>query len=124
MREIKFRAWSPQLKKMSLPFGLFAMGPRFPVPATTETLSINDSFEVMQYTGLKDKNDRDIYEGDITNLGVVKFQTDLNWDGGGSIHSGFYFDIEKTGGEMSYHDRLNECIVIGNIYENPELVKP
>ena len=61
----------------------------------------------------------EIYEGDVTNYGIVGFHTDLNWDSGGSNHPGFYFD---NGGEMGYHCGFFVDIeVISNIYENPEL---
>ena len=123
MREIKFRAWDGS-KMHYEGFGITCEGlPTIGYVSHEIDLSKKDSFRMMQFTGLKDKNGKEIYEWDITNLGIVKFQTDLNWDGGGSIHSGFYFDIQKMGGEMSYHDSLDECIVVGNIYENPELVK-
>ena len=73
---------------------------------------------LMQYTGIKDKNGEEIYEGDITNYGVVAYYNDLNWDCGGSPHPGFFF----RGGDMTYRDGFFEDIeIIGNVYENPEL---
>ena len=78
----------------------------------------------LQYTGLKDKNGVEIYEGDITSEGVVRWFNDLAWDGGGSSHPGFYFERGIYSNDLCYHTGFDEDIeVIGNIYENPELLE-
>lgn len=77
---------------------------------------------LMQYTGLKDKNGVEIYEEDIVywknirtgkeTKHIVKWKTHEN-------EEGYYFSVEYVGFEdVSYGE------VIGNIYENPELIKP
>lgn len=78
---------------------------------------------LMQYTGLKDKNGKEIYEGDI--LKMPSFNPELNivrFDRGGfylepitGIESHFWSDIKYAEDDGSE--------VIGNIYENPELLK-
>jgi hypothetical protein len=113
MREIKFRAWSGG--KMREPFqplqNSYISDPTAKWPKGTA---------FMQFTGLRDKNGKEIYEGDITNNGVVNYLTELSWDSGGSLHPGFYFEALS---DLQYHTGFDEEIeVIGNIYENPELL--
>lgn len=75
-----------------------------------------------QYTGLNDKNGKEIYEGDI-----VKVFTNKEWRIGIIIyeHSGFTIDVtnnkELEYGRTSIIENLTE--VIGNIYDNPELLE-
>ena len=79
-----------------------------------------------QYTGLKDKNGKEIYEGDITNHGIVEYNKRLTWDGAGSPHPGFYFKQAYSygeDGELSYHTGFDDVEILGNIYENPELLE-
>lgn len=121
-REIKFRAWDKFEKKM-----------KYNQEYIFTLLSDNDGTCVyMQYTGLKDKNNEEIYEGDIvkgqgSNLYEIKYLNELYWDGGGSVHPGFWlidkYDKDKKGVDMDYHVSFIGCEVIGNTYENPELLK-
>jgi uncharacterized phage protein (TIGR01671 family) len=124
MRKIAFRAWDKQEEKMLDMFRLFN-------PIQSEELSILDyilwederetsiyhgcnNYILMQYTGLKDKNGKEIYEGDI-----VKTRK-----GGHKIIVEFIrgkFEPFDDSGEYGHF--AEECEVIGNIYENPELLK-
>ena len=79
--------------------------------------------ELMQYTGLKDKNGKEIYEGDvipvsiITDKGVFVKNYQVYWASRGwTLHNPK--TLESTNGQDLYN-----CEVIGNIHENPELIK-
>ena len=103
-REIKFRAWDKTLKVMAGPFVFGQMvGP-------------TDVFEFLQYTGLKDKNGKEIYEGD-----VVRSFNDY-WDGCESLDLICWWgDGEWSfGGHPWCEVGEEKCEVIGNIYEHPE----
>ena len=115
-REIKFRAWDKKNKKML---------------NNEDTLNLLAYFvknvEYMQFTGLKDKTGKEIYEGDIVKL-------DDNWDSLGWSAGEVSEIIFKYGGfrlKPKYNKKargywLEEgdlVEVIGNIHKNPELLK-
>jgi len=74
-----------------------------------------NEFILMQYTNLKDKNGKEIYEGDV--LSKDPFLKVIFNDGG----FGFYNPI-NSGADRLSQDRVSRLEVIGNIYENPELL--
>ncbi len=72
---------------------------------------------VGQYTGLKDKNSREIYEGDIVAVNHHPFNFNGNYEVG-------YTEImELSAGSLILHRVKNYCEVIGKYYENPELLE-
>lgn len=124
MREIKFRAWDKEEKEMvswktlidycDLDY-LFGN-----INETPKRVTIPD-FDVMQYTGLKDKNGIEIFEGDVltSNVQPCKMVNPIK-DGYGVVR--FENGMFKLGA-ISLVTFISKMEVIGNIYENPELLE-
>lgn len=130
MREIKFRAWDENHKRMVPNSELQIQSlPDFkPVPLNDGIFLLGLSYELMQYTGLKDKNGKEIYEGDIIDNERGGYQGVVEFCGGAFIHRndplGFYVeDGEIQGSRLEMLDTSTWAIIIGNIHENPELLK-
>lgn len=117
MREIKFRAWNPETKKMFYDFDQnikeVALGKSIHLFVYETGLAYKS---LMQFTGLKDKNGKEIYEGDVLNTGlgrtkVVQYFKD-----------GFWLNASLEGAEWTLRCCNLSSEIIGNIYENPELL--
>ena len=117
-REIKFRAWNKEEKRMVyFDANLYEFG-KFLV-TLEDSLDTFQNWVFQQYTGLKGKNGKEIYEGDIVR----------------AFHKGQYNQIgevffEKKRPSFRVRFKNNKDIlvrrdleVIGNIFENPELLK-
>ncbi|WP_236809606.1 YopX family protein [Bacillus glycinifermentans] len=140
MREIKFRAWNAPLKKMDYS-PLNAVG--FDGKVYYGNADITGFFEnIMQYTGLKDKNGREIYEGDIIhcvhwffdgNEIEEHFTASVGFRDGSftleNINSRYYSDYtaEENGKGICWIGDINYCEedyeVIGDVYRNPDLLE-
>ena len=125
-REIKFRVWDIELHMWINNIG---MGKDNTLCKGTEK-----RFAVMQYIGLKDKNGNEIYEGDILCndkyqtwewRGVVKFSHGVfgaEWLSNVKSQSMVGSWGQKHNLRKLDDDIVERQIVIGNIYENPELL--
>ena len=130
-REIKFRAWDNVLKTWLSDLSDAADPVR--KENCTSQLRPTKNVILMQFTGLKDKNGTEIYEGDILRgFGSHKAKEGPNawkvfWD---AACASWWLERQadrytRTGLAASNNDELVACEyqVIGNIYENPELLK-
>lgn len=80
------------------------------------TISFVNRETVGQYTGLKDRNGKEIYEGDIVYIQRWNREYEVIFEGGMfKVKGNTKFSLATTKGEIS-------CEVIGNVYDNPELV--
>ena len=119
MREIKFRAWDGQDKLMRTVKNLmFNKNDEVDLKIEEEWFATGPDLVLMQYTGLKDKNGVEIFEGDILTSDVqpCKMVNQIK-DGYGVVR--FENGIFKLGA-ISLITFLNKMEVIGNIYENTE----
>lgn len=129
-REIKFRVWNENDVKMINWNQL-----RIEKDEREHRLSIvvfdgcvgdhYDHFPIMQYTGLKDMNGKEIYEGDIV---YQEFNDPRPLEHGGftgvvkMLEGCWVIDNQSSNAEQLWSE-LNENEVMGNIYENPDLLE-
>ena len=110
MREIRFRCWDSEKKEMIFNFRMSSEGFVY----IDDGLGIvpSDEFEIMQYTGLHDKNGKEVFEGDIVkdDMGHYLKPTEIKMD------RLFWHDFVEYGLEPENIE------VIGNIYMNLELL--
>ncbi|MFA5217161.1 YopX family protein [Sulfuricurvum sp.] len=129
MRIIKFRAWDKDVKEMEIVGAIYWDGYGKVITCNTEGhkhyMTEPDQFILMQFTGLLDKNGKEIYEGDL-----------LQFDNDSSVCFEVFYDADEARFNccrVHYHGSRCGCYipkieskhlsVIGNIYENPKLLE-
>ena len=128
-REIKFRIWyhNSCMDYSSDDFAIGMSGTMLNLDSDIDGTGVegfvlikNRNFEytLMQFTGLKDKNGKEIYEGDIikkeNEIGVVEWSSDI---------VGYIWRKNKLSATALLQGTYRHCRIIGNICENPELLK-
>lgn len=136
MREIKFRAYDMDEKVMrkweeidftkDIGDDYYMVGYK----ASEECVRYDHEQILMQYTGVKDKNGKEIYEGDLLDMyyrngsvekgKVVSVKMGMAYDSDGWAHERTYGWVA---GNNSLADVAPYAEVLGNIYENPELLE-
>jgi len=132
MREIKFRAWDKKNKRMAKVYTLGLTGIDYSTIQSGGVLLSGcgkNDIELMQFTGISDKNGKEIYEGDIFGVysligdfagsheprGKVVFDNDLCAYVAEDVNGGWVY--------LSEYIEKPRYEVIGNIYENSELLE-
>lgn len=135
MKEIKFRAWRKDIEVMYPVLKLDFVDEKATIWSkfTGNSYEWIDDLVIMQYTGLKDKYGVEIYEGDILELRANPFNKKRDLFQVVFKYGGFRDEWNNYIGQCLPPDirnkqggrvRLNEaCEVVGNIYENPELLQ-
>lgn len=134
-QEIKFRAWNKKDKVMvdvaAMNFGPSGLWSLIEDAYDAE-LQLADNYELMQYTDLKDKNGREIYESDIlkvTGEDGESYVATVKWFGDEDYPA---FDLEGIPETWNYdanalatifQEGVETCEVIGNIFEDKQLLE-
>lgn len=134
MRDIKFRVWDKETKHMHICGEDVHDTINFEIETNRAyyynlqngcgSLREDSDYVLMQYTGLKDKNGKEIYEGDIIKICAEGL-------GGEAIGKIVYDEYDLAFVLRNEVEELSECLwyaeqqleVIGNIYDNPELLR-
>jgi len=131
MREIKFRAWSSWYKKMCY-YDLRRLKKKHLKLASLNICLQKEQREtLMQYTGLKDKNGKEIYEGDILKMEKIVDNKKVTFSSSKRKETSYIVKWESYGWDVPSSlcsdnpgvRKIYKHTIIGNIYENPELLE-
>lgn len=120
-RVIKFRIWDSKKGEWLEDFTLYPNG---------KVVGVNHAYgniHVVEFTGLKDKNGNEIYEGDIMQTdnynGKHLFRVDYETDIGGQLGAFTLNCIDDEDISSVHSEVIENGEIIGNVFENPDLLK-
>ena len=123
----KFRAWHNELSRMTSMKNIWFQD------GNLEELELNDAvmkdyitaypdeIELMQSTGLKDKNNQEIFEGDIVKMAKDVYSEPTYYEV--VRHRGGAYRLESKQHGCELWLRHTDCEIVGNVYKNPELLE-
>lgn len=119
-RPIKFRVWNKLYNMWDNTFHLLQNGNLW--SNWGGSFKPDEDFWVTQFTGLYDKNGKEIWEGDIVNVYNHAYDISetftISWE---ADWASYNFENKKSGGRMDV-SVAQDSEIIGNIFENPELI--
>ena len=123
-RQIKFRAWHGKSKRMlMLGFNWGYESECLPVNGNWDDIVRVEDLIFLQFTGLTDKNGKGIWEGDIFSMFQGSQRSAIFWD---EEFGAWAVTAQQSGASQIQDDLLSNLLdtgyVIGNIYENPDLL--
>ncbi|MBG9756380.1 YopX family protein [Lysinibacillus sphaericus] len=131
MREIKFRVWDKDLKKMHIcgenqhDSIIFLENQACYYNLQNGEGSSSDgtgTYDLMQCTGLKDSRNVEIYETDIVKVEIPVVSVNEDFIGRVKMLEGRWW-VDNGNDAIPLWSEINEITVLGNIYENPELME-
>jgi uncharacterized phage protein (TIGR01671 family) len=125
-RAIKFRAWDIGaeriIRNVSFPFLLGWLGPQTTANVNAIFSQTQQRLIWMQFTGLKDSRGVEIYEGDILKFNPVGSTSAAVGDV--QFKRGTFIISTRHKKYHAYNGVFGEPLIVGNVYENPELLSP
>lgn len=134
---MKFKIWDKKYKEFIYNYRVYldSHGISYVDSRTYGMTDITEEVEILRYTGFKDKESNEIYEGDILTWDgdreghsklkqdyiIEVLKTDKMWIEVAEHTNMYMFNYDTSGSD--YPEYFEDSVVIGNIYENPEILE-